>query len=278
MTSIPAPQIDIMSRLDKAKRLTPDGDDYWMARELGPILGYDVWAKFEPPISRAIDSMRASGLDPSHQIVRTSKMMGRGGGAQVEGRDYFLSRAASYLIAMNGDPSKPEIAAAQLYFATKTRQLELEEQQAVDLKRLELRDKVTQSHKRVSSVAKGAGVRSQMQGVFHDARFRGLYGKSTSAVKGAKGLRDKDNLFDRAGPLELSANDFQMNLAADVIERERIKGEQSAINTNLEVAKRVRKAMTDSGATLPENLPLAEPIREVRKRVGAAQKGVRKVP
>lgn len=256
-----------MDKLDRAKRVSPEGVEYWMARDLHPILGYETWSKFEPAITRAIEALTANGIEPSHQIVQTSKLMGRGRGARVEGRDYFLSRAASYLIAMNGDPSKREVATAQLYFATKTRQMELEEQKAKDLKRLELREKVTQSHKRVSSAAKNAGVRGQMQGVFHDARFRGLYGKSTSEVKRSKGLRDKDNLFDRAGPLELSANDFQMNLAADVIERDKVRGEQSAINTNLTVAKKVRTAMIESGATLPENLTLAEPIAEVRKRL-----------
>ena len=33
---------------------------------------------------------------------------------------------------------------------------------------------------------------------------------SLKDVKAMKGLGDKDQLMDRAGPLELSANDFQM--------------------------------------------------------------------
>lgn len=270
------PSAHIMQRLDEMKRLTNEGVEYWMARELGPVLGYPVWQNFEAVVLRAADALTSSGEDPSHQIMPTHKMMGRGRGAQAEGRDYFLSRGASYLIAMNGDPAKPEIAAAQLYFAARTRQMELEEGRSEDLKRLELRQKVTQSHKRVSSAAKGAGVRSHMQGVFHDARFRGLYEKSTAALKRSKGLKDKDNLFDRAGPLELSANDFQMNLAADVIERDQVRGEQKAIDTNLAVARRVRKAISDSGATLPEHLPLAEPISEVRKRLSGKAKRIAK--
>lgn len=72
-------------------------------------------------------------------------------------------------------------------------------------------------------------------------------------------------------PLELSANDFQMNLAAEVIKTENIRGERRIIDTNKDVGVRVRKAMQDSGATLPENLPLEEPIKEVRKRVAATK-------
>jgi DNA-damage-inducible protein D len=111
-----------------------------------------------------------------------------------------------------------------------------------------------------------------MQGVFHDQRFRGLYGMSLKDVKSLKGLSHKDALLDRAGRLELAMHDFQMNLAADVIDKSKIKGEQAAIKTNLEVAQRVRKTVEKSGGTLPEHLPLEPPIKEIKKRVAKQKK------
>jgi DNA-damage-inducible protein D len=262
------PQRHTMDRLEGAKRTTEKGRDYWLAREIGPILGYPVWQNFESAIKRAEDALRASGRDPSHQIMPTHRMMERGGGALTEGRDYFLSRGASYLIAMNGDPAKPEIAAAQIYFAAKTRQMEQAEALSADEKRLELREKVTGSVRRVSSAAKDAGVKSDRQGIFHEQRYRGLYGASSAQVKTSKGLKANENLFDRAGPLELSAHDFQMNLAASALVNENVRGEQAAFDKNLQVAKDVRRTIQQSGGTLPEYLPLAQDdIREVRKRV-----------
>ena len=256
-----------MERLEAAKRTTGGGVDYWMAREIGPILGYERWDGFEPVIQRATDAIRESGADPSHLIRPAPKLMGGGKGAQQTGRDYFLARGACYLVALNGDPVKSEVAAAQVYFAIQTRRMEEAEAMSEDEKRLELRDKVAGSMKRVSSVAKTSGVSNARQPVFHDQRYVGLYGYSASQVKTSKGLAPKDNLFDRAGPLELSAHDFQMNLAADILSKDRISGEQAAITKNLEVARHVRRTIRESGGTLPENLPLAEDIGDVRKRV-----------
>ena len=257
-----------MRALEALKHTTADGADFWMAREIHPVLGYAVWDKFEPVIGRAREALIGNGLDASHHIAQTSKMMGVGRGAQRPGIDHFLSRAAAYLIAMNGDPSKPEIAAAQAYFAIQTRRMEEADSTDNDAKRLELRAKVGQSHKLVSAVAQEAGVRNHMQGIFHDARYRGLYGMSLKEVKARKGIPDKDQLYDVAGPLELSANDFQMNLAAEVIRREKIRGETKTIATNESVGKRVRRAMADSGQILPEALPMEPPIKEIQKRLG----------
>lgn len=201
-----------MMHLENAKRTTGDGQDYWLAREVSTILGYPNWRDFEGVIKRASASFESNKINPSHQIVPTHKVMEVGKGGKFQGKDYFLSRPACYLIAMNGHPSKPEIAAAQAYFAMQTRLREVEEQKSDDEKRLELRERVTKSFKVVSGVAKDAGVRNQMQAIFHDARYLGLYNMSARDVKAKKGLGAKGNLFDRAGPLELSANEFQMNL------------------------------------------------------------------
>jgi DNA-damage-inducible protein D len=91
-------------------------------------------------------------------------------------------------------------------------------------------------------------------------------------LKGLKGLDQKEQLLDRAGLLELSMHDFQMNLAADVIEKGKAKSEQNAIHTNLEVARRVRQTVKESDGTLPEQLPLEPPIKEVKKRIERQKK------
>jgi len=260
-----------MKRLEAAKHTTSSGIDFWTAREVQPILAYAGWRDFENVIDRARASLANGDSDPSHHIVITHKMVDIGSGARRQQADYFLSRAACYLIAMNGDPAKPEIAAAQAYFAIQTRRMELADQQLEDEKRLQLRDKVAQSHRRVSRAAQDAGVSSKMQGVFHDARYQGLYGMSLRAVKFKKEI-EKEQLYDRAGPLELSANDFQMNLAADAIRKEGTRGEQQVIQKNKAVAADVRRVMRDQGATMPEDLPLAEPIAQVRKRIKKQKK------
>lgn len=261
-----------MGRLEEVKRTSQKGTDYWMAREINDILGYPTWREFEYVIDRAITSCGVTGLDPGNHFVPTHKMVKIGSGAERSTPDYFLSRPACYLIAMNGDPSKPEIAAAQAYFAIQTRRMELEDQAAADEKRLELRGKVSSSFRKVSGVAKAAGVRNSMQAVFHDARYVGLYEMKSADVKRKKGLMDTDNLFDFAGPLELSANDFQMNLTAEVLTREKVQGETRAIEVNKSVGRRVRKAMKDSEATMPEDLPAEEQIKAVKKRVTASRK------
>ena len=261
-----------MEQLERLKRTTEEGEDYWLARDINITLGYPNWREFEALMERAGETLRQNGIDPSHHFVLTHKMVELGSGSQRQVDDYFLSRSACYLTAMNGDPAKPEIAAAQAYFVVKTREKEIEDERSDDEKRLELREKVTQSVKVVSGVAQAAGVRSQMQGWFHDQRYRGLYGMSQKDVKGLKGLALKDQLLDRAGLLELSMHDFQMNLAADVIGKSPTKGEQAAIRTNLEVAQHVRRTVEKSGGTMPEHLPLEPPIKEVKKRVAKQKK------
>ena len=254
-------------KLEELRQTDRNGAEFWLARDIHPGLGYPVWDKFEPVIEKARQSLTANGVDASLHIAQTSKSMEVHNGGMRRGVDYFLSRAACYLIAMNGDPTKPEVAAAQAYFAIQTRRTEVQDALSEDEKRLNLRDKVRESHKRVSKAAQDAGVRNHMQGVFHDACVQGLYGMSLKELKAMRGLEPNEQIFDRAGPLELSANDFQINLAADVIRKEKIRGEQLAITRNKQVAARIRNTITQIGGTLPERLPLEVPFKEIEKLV-----------
>jgi DNA-damage-inducible protein D len=255
-----------MQKLESVKRQNSQGDDYWVGREIHVILGYPAWDKFMPVINRAIESLRSNGIEPSHHIAETSKLVEVGDGGKRRVKEFFLSRGACYLIAMNGDPSKPEIAGAQQYFASQTRTAELLAKLEADRHRLRLREKVTVAAKRVGDAAKDAGV--ERFALFHNARFEGLYGISSRKVEARKGVNAGESLLDRAGSLELSAHEFQMQLAATKIQNENISGEKNAIAANKQVAQKVRQTVKDETGRELIDIPLeAEPIKLVRKRL-----------
>ena len=82
LTDLPAYR-STMDRLERVKSVSAEGEDYWYAREINEILGYPTWREFENVIERARASFTNNGIDPSHQIVLTHKMMGVGKGASA---------------------------------------------------------------------------------------------------------------------------------------------------------------------------------------------------
>lgn len=104
-----------------------DGVEYWLARDLMEPLGYTQWRNFETAIKRAMASCEVNEMPVVSYFAETSKIVPTGIGQKAV-KDYKLTRYACYLIAQNGDPNKPEIALAQVYFVVQTRRQELIEQ------------------------------------------------------------------------------------------------------------------------------------------------------
>ncbi|WP_405964805.1 hypothetical protein OG713_34720 [Streptomyces sp. NBC_00723] len=108
------------SQFDSIRQDGPDGE-YWSARSLQPLMGYARWNDFQRALDRAMAAASNTGQEVD-TLFRRSPEKGTGGRPRM---DYQLARFAAYLVAMNGDPNKPEVASAQSYFAAMTRRAEV---------------------------------------------------------------------------------------------------------------------------------------------------------
>ncbi len=246
------------------KKFDENGVEYWEARELLPLLGYEKWEKAEEVIARAARACMNSGQNVDNHFHQTGKMVKIGSNAVRKVRDYKLDRYACYLIAQNGDPNKPEIAIAQTYFAIQTRRQEIFEQLPDTSKRLFIRNEVSDHNKKLFRTAKQAGV--SKFGLFNDAGYQGLYGSSLSNVEKRKGIK-KGELLDRASSTELAANLFRITQTDEKIKKDKIQGDRAASQTHFMVGGKVRQTIKDIGGVLPEQLPSEKHIREVKKEL-----------
>ena len=246
------------------KKIDENGVEYWEARELMPLLGYENWQKAEEAIARAALACVNSGQDVDNHFNHTVKMVEIGSNTVRKVGNYKLDRYACYLIAQNGDPNKPEIATAQTYFAIQTRRQEIFEQLPDTEKRLFIRSEVSDHNKKLFRTARQAGV--IRFGLFNDAGYQGLYGLPLSEVERKKGIK-KGELLDRAGSTELAANLFRITQTDEKIKKDKIMGERAASNTHFMVGGKVRQTIKEIGGETPENLPTEKHIKEVRKEL-----------
>ena len=247
--------------------------EYWSARDLAPLLGYIQWRRFEEAIARAIVSCEQSGNTVADHFADAGKMIRTGKGAQRRVKDYNLSRLACYLIAQNGDPRKPEIAAAQLYFAVSTRAHEIHQLREEQDRRLEMRLKVSESYKQLGEAAKQVGVQSETFGIFIDAGYLGLHRHTLQELKERKGVPEREDYLDNITRAELSAIDFKNNLTEGRLTTEQISSLDEAAQAHYFVGDQVRKAIEAVGQPYPEDLP---PAASIRKMVEARRRSSKK--
>ena len=175
-------------QLDALAQREPEAQvEYWYARDLMPMLGYERWENFQKAIVRAMDSCVSSGTEVSDHFREVTKMVSLGSGARRGVRDYMLTRYACYLIAQNGDTKKEEIAFAQSYFAVQTRKQELIEERMALLQRTEARERLRESEKRLSQNIYERGVDEAGFGRIRSKGDRALFGGHSTGGASACG-------------------------------------------------------------------------------------------
>jgi DNA-damage-inducible protein D len=245
--------------LENTKHTAPNGTEYWMARELMPLLSYTAWQKFERAVERARMACRESKFNPDTHFIRAGNMVEIGSGALRERADWYLTRYASYLIAMNADSRKPEVSFAMTYFAGETRKQELLERLIEEDKRLQLRLRIADNNNKLVRAAKRAGV--EHFAYFHDGGYRGMYTMSIAELRAYRGLGPNENVLDRAGRLELAANDFRITLTEERLRRNSVRDEATAIRTHQQVGAEVRASVTRENGKSPESFPMEPSIK-----------------
>lgn len=248
---------------ESVKHVNEYGQEYWLARELQPILEYAQWRRFAEAIDRARLACQNSGFDAADHFADVGKMVDIGSGAEREIDDIMLSRYACYLIVMNGDPRKEVIAVGQSYFAVKTRQQELiddYDELTEDQKRLAIRNEMIAHNKSLAEAAQMAGIEDPRDyAIFQNKGYQGLYGGlGAREIHERKGLKKNQKILDHMGSTELAANLFRATQTDEKLRRENIRGKQAAYATHYQVGKKVRQTIKELGGTMPEDLPTPE--------------------
>ncbi len=245
-----------------------NGERHWYATAFMAMLGYESMQSSEQPINRAIGTCTTLGIPVLENFEQVSR--------EIDGErisDFKLSRFACYLIAMNGDVRKPQVALAQAYFA-KVAEAMRQYHCGEEVQRLQIRDEISSRERSLASTASRAGV--VQYGLFQNAGYRGMYNVDINTLKLMKGLKDRSrSLLDFMGKRELAGNLFRLTETEAKLKGENIHGQRPAENVAYQVGSKVRSMMIENTGTRPELLPLSGDIHHVRKGLKQTAKELR---
>lgn len=255
---------------------TIDGVECWSARDLQTIFGYANWQNFQAVLSRAQEAAQQAGEPSEHHFTGISKMIDLGKGAQRAVEDFALTRYACYLIAQNGDPAKTEIAFAQTYFAVQTRKQEVIELRLQEADRIVAREKLKQTERKLSGLIFERGVDERSFGNIRHEGDRALFGgHGTNAMKQRLGVPENRPLADFLPTLTIKAKDFAAELTSHNVQEKDLKGDRAITREHIDNNWEVRSMLIKRGVK-PEELPAAEDVEKVRRRLASEQKQVLK--
>ncbi len=249
------------------------GVEFWYARELQVLLGYDEWRNFEKIVIKAKTACKNAKQDMLNHFVDVSKMVDIGSSVQRDISDIVLTRYACYLIAQNGDPRKDEIAFAMTYFALQTRKQELVEERLGQWERLQAREKLVVSDKTLSGIMFERGVDNQGFGRIKSKGDSALFGGySTLEMKERLGVPESRPLADFLPGVTIKAKDLANEITSHNLKKDKsLRGEEPITHEHVRTNKNMRDMLAKSGIR-PEHLPPEEDLKKIERKLKSEDK------
>ncbi len=244
---------------------TDDGVEFWLARDLQHLLGYNKWDNFKNVISKGKTACEVSGEDIFYHFADVGKTIDMPKGAQKEIDDIMLTRYACYLVAQNGDSKKAEIAFAQTYFAVQTRKAEIIEQKLLEHERVQARKKLSKTEKELSEIIFEQTGGNQNFALIRSKGDQALFNHSTQQMKDRWSIKNKP-LADFMPTILLKAKDFATEITIFNAKDKKMSTEKQISKEHVTNNKSVRETLISRGIT-PENLHPEEDVKKIERKL-----------
>lgn len=246
-----------------------NGITFWWASELMLMLGYDDMRVFHKVIDKATKAFMSLGINHYENIIYVERER-----EDKKFPDFKLTRFACYIVAMNSDPRKVEVARVQAYFAEQTRKFEVYLQGSDDMGRILFREEIKEGNKALATTAKKAGVEDFAK--FNNAGYLGMYNMMNFQLANKRKC-EKDKLLESMGRTELAANLFRITQTEERIKSRKVQGQRALEQTHYDVGKEVRKIVIDNTGKAPEQLKQEKEIPDLRRELKAGFKEMKKI-
>ena len=226
------------------------------------LLGYSKWENFEKVIQKAKEACHHAGEEVVYHFPDVRKMVRIGLGAEKEIEDILLTHYASYLIAQN-------------YFAVQTRRAELVEQRLLADERVKAREKLSQTEKQLSGILYERGVDSQGFAVIRSKGDQALFKLSTQQLKSKMGAPEGRPVADFLPTISIKAKDLATEMTGLNVQTKDLSGQKKIEKEHVDNNSAVRDMLTQRGI-VPEDLPAAEDVKKLKRKLQVDEKSVLK--